>query len=167
MEGLNGITVIDIIIAVIFAYFIIRGFEQGFIDQTSRIFGLLLGLLVGINYYDSVLIFLEPYFDLPSALFNIIGFLIVFAVVNAVIFALGRVIRQIFDFLFLGIVDNVAGAGFGFLKGGILVFLLVFILNEIPYQGLVEMIESSYLAQNILQLTPVFQQNLQEFFGHS
>lgn len=167
MNGNTGITIIDIIILVVFLYFIIRGYEQGFIDQTCKIFGLILAILMGIQHYDSFVVFLEPYLNLPPSLMYIISFALIFIAVNLVVLVLGRVFKQIVQFLFLGLLDSVAGALFGFLKGGVIVYLLLLILNQIPYQALVSMLEQSILASSFLQITPVIQQNLGDIFGHN
>ena len=165
MEGFSGITIIDIIISVIFLYFIISGYEQGFINQTSKIFGLIFALFMGVRYSNNFLVYLEPYFNLPPALMHVISFAIIFIVVNLVVLILGNVVKQIIELLFLGILDSTAGAIFGFVKGAILVYFLVFILNEIPYEGLTAMMNESFLASNMMELTPIIQENIDQIFG--
>ena len=152
---------------VVFLYFIFRGYEQGFIEQTSKIFGLFLAILMGIYYYDSFLYYLEPYFNLPSPLMYLLSFALIFAGVILVVHILGKILKQIVQSLFLGLLDSVAGALFGFLKGAIIVYVMVLILNQIPYQGLVNTLEQSILASSFLQFTPIVQQNLDEIFGHN
>ncbi|MFW6278978.1 MAG: CvpA family protein [Bacillota bacterium] len=167
LEGVDGITIIDIVISIIFLYFIIRGYEQGIIDQTSKIVGLFVALFMGIRHYESFLVFLEPYFDLPDAVMYFISFAVIFITVNVSIYILGAIFKQIIHVLFLGIVDSFGGALLGLVKGGILVYFLVFILYEIPYEEFNEMLNSSYLARSIYQFTPILQQNLDKFFSHS
>jgi len=166
LEGINGFNVVDIIITVVFLYFIIRGYERGFIDQTSKIIGLFVALFVAIQNYESFNIYLEPYFELPLSVMYFMSFAIIFIAVNLVIHILGAVLKQAVNFLFLSLVDSTAGAILGLVKGGLLVYLLLFILNEIPHQGFLELLNSSYLARHMLEFTPLIQENMEEFFGH-
>ena len=162
---MNGITVIDIVIAVLGLYFIVRGFERGFIDQTSKILGLLIALYIAIQQYQYFQVYLEPYLDLPSPLMQFISFAVIFIVFNIVVYILGNVLKQIIRFLFLKPLDHLAGGVLGLIKGGIVVYLLVFLLNEIPYPGLVDMLDSSYLATNLMEITPLIQENLDNIFN--
>ncbi len=161
------ITIVDIIIIILFLFFVFRGYERGFIDQTSRIIGLLIALYIAITQYQVLQVYLEPYIDMPPQIIHFISFVIIFILFNIAVNILGLILKQIVKFLFLNPLDHLAGAFLGFVKGAVLIYLLLFILNEFPYQMLTEMLEESYIASQMLQFTPVIQQNLDKIFGHS
>jgi len=167
MINVNGITIVDIVIIVILLYFVIRGYERGFIDQTSKIIGLVIALFIAVKQYEEFVVVLEPYLDLAQPLMYFISFIILFTAVNLVVHIVGLVFKRVVHFLFLGMLDNIGGALLGLLKGAILVYFLVFVLNEIPYQALVDLMEESYLANNFMELTPIIKENIEEIFGHS
>lgn len=165
---MEGFTILDIIITALLLFFVIRGYTTGFIRQTSTILGLLIALLVAIKQYESFQVYLEPYFNVSPSMQQFLSFAIIFLVFNIGIHILGTILKRLIDLLFLEPVDHLAGAALGLIKGGVLVYLIVFILDEIPVASVVEIVDSSYLAVGILEnITPFVQENLQNIFGHS
>ncbi|MFW6390121.1 MAG: CvpA family protein, partial [Halanaerobiales bacterium] len=132
---MDGFTILDIVIIILFLYFIVNGYRRGFIKQTSKILGLIVALIVAINQYQDFQVHLTPFLDVPPPVLQFISFAIIFVLFNLIIHILGAVLKQITNFLFLSPVDHLAGAVFGFIKSGILVYLAIFILSEIPYQA--------------------------------
>jgi membrane protein required for colicin V production len=163
---LDGITILDIIIGAIFMYFIMSGYYKGFIKQTSTILGLLVALVIAIKQYQNFQVYLEPYLDVSLPMQQFISFAAIFIIFNLVIHILGLILKNVINLMFLDPVDHIAGAVLGLLKGGILVYFFVLILVEIPLQGLEEMIDKSFLATNILGITPYIHQNIKVIFGH-
>lgn len=161
MDGLN---ILDLIILIIFLYFILRGYQTGFIRQTSKILGLIIALLVAVKQYQEFQVLLEPYLDVPPSLLSFISFAIIFIIFNLLIHILGISLKKVTNFLYLGPVDSFGGVLLGILKSGILIYLVIFILNEVPHELVTEMIEKSYFAKNILEFTPILQENLDKMF---
>ena len=145
-------------------FFIVRGYQKGFIKQTSKILGLIIALLVAVDGYQEFKVFLSPYLDVPPSLLSFISFSIIFIVFNILIHILGLILKKTTNFIFLGPVDSLAGAALGVLKSAILIYLIVFILNEVPHDTVVNLIDESYFAQNFLEFTPVIQENLDKMF---
>ena len=77
------------------------------------------------------------------------------------------IIKNIIDIIFLEPVDRLLGGLLGVIKGGLLCYLLVLILDQIPYTQVVKIVDSSYLAGNLLKLTPIIQENIQNIFDHN
>ncbi len=158
------INFLDLIILVVFLFFVYNGFQRGFIDQTSTILGLFIALIVAVNQYELFQVYLEPYFDLSPSLMQFLSFAIIFVIVNVVIHIIGIVTKNIVDAIFLKPLDRVAGAFLGLVKAGILAYLLVLIMAQIPYQKVVNVLDKSFLSGYLLDLTPLIQENLQNFF---
>jgi len=164
---LQGITALDIILGVIFLYFFVRGFKKGFIKQTSTILGIIIALIVAIRYYENFQGFLIDFIDVSLPMLQFISFAIIFIVLNLVIHIIGMIIKNIIDIIFLEPVDRLLGGILGVIKGGLLCYLLVLILDQIPYTQVVKIVDSSYLAGNLLKLTPIIQENIQNIFDHN
>ncbi|MFW6238728.1 MAG: CvpA family protein [Bacillota bacterium] len=161
---MQGITILDIILSAILLYFLVTGYRKGLIKQISLIFGLLLAVFFALEYYPLLEGFLEPYLDVSTPVLQFLSFGIILILVNVLVQILAGVLRNMMEIIFLDPVDRLAGAGLGFIKGGILIYLFIVLLNNIPHEALEKSLESSVLASNFLSLTPIVQQNMKEFF---
>lgn len=161
---MDTINFLDIIILVVFLFFGYNGLRRGFIDQTSTILGLIIALIVAVRQYEYFQSYLEPYLDLSTSLIQFISFAVIFVVVNIVIHVLGIALKRIVDAVFLQPVDRAAGLLLGVVKGGIIVYLLVLIMAQIPYQRVLNAVDSSFLAGRILEMTPIIQEKIGDIF---
>ena len=158
------INLLDIIILVVVLFFAYNGFKRGFIDQTSTILGLLAALFVAVRQYEYFTQFLEPYFDLSISLLQFISFAVIFIVVNIVIHILGITLKKIVDAIFLQPVDRAAGFLLGIAKAGVIVYLLILILGQIPYQKINDVLNESFLASRIIEASPYIQSKIEQIF---
>ena len=145
-------------------FFAYNGFRRGFIDQTSTILGLIAALFVAVRQYDYFRVLLEPYLDLSTSLLQFISFAVVFIVVNIAIHVVGITIKRIIDAIFLKPVDRAAGFILGLIKSGIIIYLLVIIMVEIPYQNINDVVEQSFLGSRLLEASPYIQSQIEELF---
>ncbi len=164
---MDGLTALDIILGIIFLYFFIRGFKKGFIKQTSSILGIIIALIIAIKYYEQFQLFLTDFIDVSLPLLQFISFAIIFIIMNLIIHIIGMIIKNIIDIIFLEPVDHFLGGVLGLVKGVLLCYLFVLILDQIPYTQVTKAVESSYLAGNLLKLTPVIQNNIQNLIDHN
>jgi len=163
----GSITVIDIVISIILLYFIFEGYKKGFVKQTATILGILVSLYLAITRYAEFQYFLKPYLNVSETFLQFISFAVIFIGVNIVIQILSNVLEKMTDNAFVKPVNQVGGALFGLLKGGVLVYFLLLILSEIPYQSLTDTIDQSMFADRFLDLTPYVKENLERLFGHN
>ncbi|ADO76975.1 CvpA family protein [Halanaerobium praevalens] len=161
---MDTINFLDLIILVIFLFFGYNGFKRGFIDQTSTILGLLAALFVAVRQYEYFTQFIAPYLDLSISLLQFIAFAIIFIVVNIIIHILGITFKKIVDAIFLQPVDHAAGFLIGILKAGIIVYLLILILAQIPYHKINDVLNNSFLAKRIIEASPLIQSKIEEIF---
>lgn len=147
-----------------FLYFIISGYHKGFIKQTSTILGILLALLISMNYYNDFIPVIEPYLSVSPEMYQFISFSILFISINIFVHILGIIFKQILDVLFLKPIDHAAGAVLGLAKGFFISYLLVLMLSHIPYASLAENINQSIIAVRILGMTPFIQSSIQSIF---
>ncbi len=165
MDG--SITVIDILISIILLYFIFEGYKKGFVKQTATILGILVSLYLAITRYAEFQYFLKPYLNVSETFLQFISFAVIFLGVNIIIQILSNVLEKMTDNAFIKPVNQVGGALFGLIKGGVLVYFLLLILSEIPYQSLTDTINQSMFADRFLDLTPYVKENLERLFGHN
>ncbi|NNK83934.1 MAG: CvpA family protein [Desulfobacterales bacterium] len=117
----------DMLIIVILAFCVIRGVFRGLIKEMSSIIGVLAGFYAAYSYYTVIAKLLSRWISSAGYL-NILSFLILFCGVFFIISILGVVIKYVLDIAFMGWVDRVCGAGFGIIKGILIisVFLIIF-----------------------------------------
>ena len=118
----------DIMIAIIFGFCMIRGFFRGIIKELSSIIGVLGGFYAAYTYYRV----LAGYMTKWTSGFehtNIICFLIIFLSVFVTISILGLFLKYILNISFLGWIDRICGTCFGFIKGILVVSILLLVLT--------------------------------------
>lgn len=160
---MNGFSYLDLGILILLIYFMINGFSSGFIKQTSLILGVLVAVIIAINYYQDFQQYIEPFFELSPQVMQLISFAILLIIVTLFIHILGLIIRNILKMLFLGPLDSIAGALLGLVKGLIIAYFFVLLLDQLPIQEVAELLERS-LASNLLSLTPILTENMQNIY---
>jgi membrane protein required for colicin V production len=135
---------VDIGIAVIIAFCVIRGIFRGFIKEIFSLIGALAGFYIACIYYPDVAKLLIKWAPrLPYE--NIIGFILIFIGIYILINLLGVGIKFILNIVFLGWVDRVCGILFGAAKGMLIVSMILLVLTAfVPEFG--SMIKSSRMA---------------------
>lgn len=124
---------IDYTIIIIVAIFTVKGLIRGVLQETLGFIGLIFSLIIATKFMSNAAAWLDKIFDIPAALSTLIGFLIIFV---ALIFATQTLIhflRKIAKYSLLNWLEKLVGGLVGFLKGGIIVSLLLLFLALIPF----------------------------------
>jgi len=119
---------LDIVIATVLGFCLIRGVFRGLIKEVSSIIGVFGGFHTAYTYYPLLADPLSRWIA-NAAYLNILSFSIIFCGVFFGISILGIVIRYIFNAASLGWVDRICGAGFGGIKGILIVSVLLLVLT--------------------------------------
>lgn len=135
---------LDIIIAVIILFCLIRGVFRGMVKEVSSIIGVLAGFYIGYIYYSRLSSYLKQWISDPAYL-DILSFIILFLVVFLAIAILGVVIKYLLNIAFLGWTDRFGGAVLGFMKGVLIVSSLLVAFTAFLPRGSA-FIEESKLA---------------------
>jgi len=162
---LDSLSLLDLFIILIVLYFLISGYRRGFIRQTAAVIGIIISVYMAFRFYLDLTDILVQYIDLSPTVLQFISFSLIFIVFNVAIHLLSDSLRSLFRKAYLEPVDNAGGFIMGGIKGILIVYLLVLILNEIPLPEVEEIITNSYLAGRLLNLTPVFQDLLNDVLG--
>ncbi len=118
----------DMVCIIILGYCLVRGIFRGLIKELSSIVGVFAGFYAAYTYYMKVGKLFSSWIS-NTAYLNILSFLIVFCVVFIIISIIGVIIKYLLNIAFLGWVDHIFGAGFGTIKGILIVSMLLMILT--------------------------------------
>ncbi|TWI71673.1 membrane protein required for colicin V production [Desulfobotulus alkaliphilus] len=139
---------LDIAILCIVGFCLIRGIFRGLIREVSSIIGVLAGFYAAYTYYPMLTEMISRWFaDLELA--KMLAFLAIFLGIFILVALLGSLIRMVLSVVFLGWVDRLAGGGFGFVKGVLIVsVVLVALASFLPKEN--SLLPESRLAPNVL-----------------
>jgi len=142
---------IDVGIAIVIAFCVIRGFFRGFIKEIFSLMGALAGFYIACIYYPDAATLLKKWApNLPYE--NIICFILVFIGMFASISLLGVGIKYLLNIVFLGWVDRICGILFGAAKGVLIVSMILLALAAFVPE-FEKMIKSSRLAPEVTQFS--------------
>ena len=138
---------LDIFIVIILAYCLIRGIFSGLIRELSAIVGVFAGFYGAYTYYPEVAKLLSRWIS-DTAYLNILSFLIIFCLLFILVSILGVIIKYVLKIAFLGWVDRICGAGFGAVKGILIVSIILITLTAFLSKG-APVIRDSLLAPHV------------------
>ncbi len=138
---------LDIFIVIILAYCLIRGIFSGLIRELSAIVGVFAGFYGAYTYYPEVAKLLSRWIS-DTAYLNILSFLIIFCLLFILVSILGVIIKYVLKIAFLGWVDRICGAGFGAVKGILIVSVILITLTAFLSKG-TPVIRDSLLAPHV------------------
>ena len=137
----------DMLAIVILAFCVIRGVFSGLVKELSSVVGVIAGFYAAYTYYMQVSTFLSRWMT-NAAYVNILSFLIIFCCIFFIISMIGVVIKYVLNIAFMGWFDRICGAGFGLLKGVLIVSVLLIIFTTFLPKG-TPFIKDAMLAPHI------------------
>jgi len=141
----------DIVIIIIVGFCLIRGVFRGLIKEISSIIGVFGGFYAAYTYYTVIAKSLSGWISNDSYC-NILSFMVIFCGVFLIISILGIIIKYILNIAFLGLVDRICGAGFGTIKGVLIVSVLLITLTSFLPKG-APVIKKSLLAPHVISIS--------------
>lgn len=143
--------IFDIIIIVVVAFCLIRGFFRGLVGEISGIIGVFAGFYGAYTYYPLLTIYAEPWIN-SETLRNVAAFFLLFCAILIVISLIALAIKKLLKLVFLGWVDRTFGLVFGGAKG-ILVMSVVFIILTTFLPKNANFLKQSVLAPYLSQVS--------------
>lgn len=142
---------LDIVIAVVVGFCVVRGVFRGLIKEFSSIVGVFGGFYAAYTYYPHVAGPLSGWIS-NSAYLNILSFLIIFCGIFIAISIVGILIRYVLNSASLGWVDRICGVGFGGIKGVLIISVLLLVLTTfLPKNASV--VQDSLLAPHVVMVS--------------
>lgn len=165
-------TFLDIFLLFILAGFVFYGLFFGLIKTVGSLVGAVLGAWAAAHLY-------LPFFDIIQELFfgfenlgKVVCFLIIFAVVNRLVSFGFAILDKTFHILsilpFLKTINRLAGAVLGFIEGGLILGIVLYIISKYTFIGTFfgDVIAGSELAPFLVNfvkiLLPLFPEVLKE-----
>jgi membrane protein required for colicin V production len=118
------VTWLDIVVLIIVGYSVFAGLRRGFARAVIGIAATVLGIVFGFSFYGWVAAHLLGGMS-SRELAKLLGFLIVFGAFLLLGGIAGRMLAHLFKAIGLGWLDHLLGGGFGFVRGIIVVLVLV------------------------------------------
>ena len=124
-----SINLLDLIILIPLLLFAFNGYKKGIIIEVTTLAALLLGIYAALFFSDYTANLLTGSFNISKEYLNIIAFVATFIGVLLLVMILGRILEKVVNLLMLGIINKLAGAAFGILKGALLLSIIIFLIN--------------------------------------
>jgi membrane protein required for colicin V production len=148
---------LDIISALLLAWFAFNGYRKGLIVEVASLAALILGVYAALYFSDITADFLVEYFSMSTKYLSIIAFILTFLMVVITVVFVGRIVEKFVDLLLLGFLNKLTGAVFGLLKGALIISLLIWVFNYFdPDQKLItqQTRTETMLFKHIEQIAP-------------
>jgi membrane protein required for colicin V production len=120
----TSMNILDILIAVIVGFCLIRGIFRGIIKELTSIVGVFVGFFVAFSYYPIVAHLLSR-FIVNKSFLNIVSFFLAFTVLYIAVGLVGLILKRVFKAVTLGWADRVLGGTFGLVKAILIVSVLL------------------------------------------
>ncbi len=158
---------LDIVLLLVFSFFIVSGFSQGLVTQLADLAGFFIALYVAATAGSRVAIFLLGVFDfIPETLFpensllamfiiNLAGFILVYLLVRIAFKIFGKALNSVASLPVIGTFNALGGALVGALKGIVLLIVMVSIISYIPSVFFQDLIRDSFISAVAISYIPV------------
>ena len=134
----------DILFSLILLFFTINGFRRGLISEIARLTGLFLACFIASKYYNNLTPIIENYL-MNEKLIQIAAFLILFFSTIIIINLLSSTIQKLFEFIYLGWLNRLLGSLIGFIKGLIIISILILCIDALPKKTIAKLNEESII----------------------
>lgn len=155
---------LDLLIVGILAWFTFRAFANGLIREVVSLVGLIAGVALAGAFYDDLSANLEFVIE-DATTRRLIAFGAIFIGTTIAGMVISAVLHTAASMLFLGPLNRLGGAAFGFVKGLLLVQVLLVAVSVFPAQtSVARAAAESTLAPVFLRAAPAIQGALPEEF---
>ncbi len=122
---------IDIVLGILLILSAIGGFKKGLIVELASLAALILGIWGAIEFSYITSEFLVDNFDWKWDHLNVVSFIITFIVIVILVHIVGKTVTKLVETVMLGFVNKLAGLVFGFLKGAIILSIILVVFDKI------------------------------------
>jgi membrane protein required for colicin V production len=145
------VNLLDIVLATIIGFCLIRGIFRGLIKELSSIIGVVSGFYAAYSYYPLIAKFLKRWIA-DTGYANILACLILFIGIYITISIAGVLIKYLMNIVFLGWTDRICGLIFGTLKGVLIVSVIVVMLTAfLPKNSAI--LKDSFIARHTMVIS--------------
>jgi membrane protein required for colicin V production len=140
-------TFVDYILIVLLLFSLIAGAKRGIFSGINGLLGLVIGIIVAVNYSDWVTHRVLSHMRVSPVAVTVLSLLFFFVLVYFFFKILGYLFYKFAELKRLGRIGSVGGAIFGVFQGWIVIGFLLILLMFAPLpQGFVKALDTSLLA---------------------
>ncbi len=159
--------ILDLVIVAVVAWFTLSAFSRGLISEAVTAIAILGGAVLAGQFYDELSNNLEFLTD-DETLRNFGSFIAIFAGIIVLGQVAATLLRRFAALLLLGPFDHLGGALFGFLKGVVIVEVVLIVITAYPITAnLTQAVSDSLLAPVFLDGVPVMLELLPDEFDEA
>lgn len=118
---------LDILIWAVLLFFIAKGFSKGLVREACSLLGLVFGGWAAFRYYSSLSQGIRVLINLPPQVAQPLSFLLIFLLLGILFYFLGHLLTVIFKIMLLGGINRIGGVVFGFLEGGFIICMVLYL----------------------------------------
>ncbi len=149
-------TFLDWVVVGVLGYMAFRGFRKGLVGQVFDLLGSILAVAGAFYFFHPLGEYLAKLLHISRNLANVVGFILAAVVISLVCGHFARRWERMDKAEAVTITDQLAGAGFGIIKALVVLIFIFMIMVTLPWRFTREPVRRSFLAQDILRLTPAF-----------
>ena len=123
---------LDILIWVVLIFFVAKGFSKGLVREATSLLGLVTGGWAAFRYYPALSQVMRGFINLPPQVALPLSFLLIFLLLGILFYFLGHLLTVIFKIMLLGGINRIGGIVFGFLEGGFILCLVLYLGTTRP-----------------------------------
>jgi len=123
---------LDILIWVVLLFFVAKGFSKGLVREACSLLGLVTGGWAAFRYYSVLSQGIRHFINLPPQVAQPLAFLLIFMLLGILFYFLGHLLTVIFKIMLLGGINRIGGVVFGFLQGGFVLCVLLYLGTTRP-----------------------------------
>ncbi|WP_088006651.1 CvpA family protein [Indiicoccus explosivorum] len=173
---------LDILLLILLVVGLIVGFTRGLVVQLIHMVGFIIALFVARLYYEPLADHFDlwvPYpaiteasrftiavekLDLTETFYQMFSFALIFFVTWFVLQILASILNFLKFLPVLGFFSRILGAFFGLVEAYILLFFALYLFALLPVAIVQDTIGSSFLAQLLLEHTPVLTEQAKDWW---
>jgi uncharacterized membrane protein required for colicin V production len=173
---------LDLILLILLIGGFLIGLKRGFIMQLIHLIGFIAAYIVAYLYYDDLapkiklwvpypsasgdtaVSFLLNSISLEEAYYNAIAFAILFFATKIILQILGSMLDFLAHLPILHSVNRWLGGLLGFVEIYLIVFILLYVATLVPIEAFQAYYENSWIAQGMVENTPVFSETVKEMW---
>jgi len=123
---------LDILIWAVLLFFVAKGFSKGLVREACSLLGLVIGGWAAFRYYSFLSQGIRVFINLPSQVAQPLSFLLIFLLLGILFYFLGHLLTVIFKIMLLGGINRIGGVVFGFLEGGFVICMVLYLGTTKP-----------------------------------
>lgn len=123
---------LDILIWAVLIFFVAKGFSKGLVREACSLLGLVTGGWAAFRYYSFLSQGIRSFINLPPLVAHPLSFFLIFLLIGILFYLLGHLLTVIFKIMLLGGINRIGGVVFGFLEGGFVLCMLLYLATMKP-----------------------------------